>query len=48
MEIAKKDWMLFRERIGVWQETYPEELEKTGQAVSGERLGIFPSTLLKT
>ena len=26
MEISKRDWKLFKERIGAWQETYMEKL----------------------
>ena len=28
MDISKKDWKLFRERISGWQETYMEKLTK--------------------
>jgi hypothetical protein len=28
MEPTKKDWKLFRDKIGVWQETYIEKLDK--------------------
>ena len=28
MEISKADWKLFREKIGEWQETYMERLNR--------------------
>ena len=28
MEISKKDWKLFREKIGQWQESYMDKLTK--------------------
>lgn len=28
MEPTKKDWMLFRDKIGAWQESYIEKLHK--------------------
>ena len=28
MEISKADWKLFREKIGEWQETYMERLDR--------------------
>ncbi len=40
MEISKKDWMLFRERIGVWQESYMERLAQEDiQILSSEKAG---------
>lgn len=40
MEISKKDWMLFRERIGVWQESYMERLvQEYIQILSSEKAG---------
>lgn len=29
VEITKQDWMLFRDRIRLWQERYMEQLVKT-------------------
>lgn len=28
MEISKSDWKLYREKIGSWQESYMEKLNK--------------------
>lgn len=40
MEVSKKDWMLFRERIGVWQESYMERLaQEYIQILSSEKAG---------
>lgn len=40
MEISKKDWMLFRERIGVWQKSYMERLAQEDiQILSSEKAG---------
>ena len=40
MEISKKDWMLFREWIGVWQESYMERLvQEDIQILSSEKAG---------
>lgn len=40
MEISKKDWTLFKEKIGEWQEAYMDKLcEEYKEILNSDKLG---------